>query len=296
MVANQCRAFIVKGGDILLGTDPSPLPQDDNRIKTEQNYYLFVQFLNGESYVLKLSCPTLSSTHDAIYSSIRLYLVDLVEPCLLLAGRSAGWPDFLLSRSPHLHLPSPVFPGSRKKRIVLSCTTPSCVLASPGGALCAAASISLLGSGPWHADSLFHWILSASTLSFLAAMEPNLAIDPSGNCEDIQRSSQSWRDSARQACLGVSRRSVILGSSNRKVLKDLTRRFTKLPLPQASRCHFNRGIIRYGGYSVGWQRTRTSSVRSIPTGHQVMQRPHPTHPDMPNWSIQEASLCVSHMR
>src|SRR5260370_28723607 len=27
---------------------------------------------------------------------------------------------------------------------------------------------------------------------------------------------------------------------------------------------------------------RTSSVRSMPTGHQVMQRPQPTHPDVPN--------------
>src|SRR5208282_3064755 len=26
----------------------------------------------------------------------------------------------------------------------------------------------------------------------------------------------------------------------------------------------------------------TSSVRSMPTGHQVMHRPHPTHPDIPN--------------
>ena len=40
----------------------------------------------------------------------------------------------------------------------------------------------------------------------------------------------------------------------------------------------------------------TSSVRSIPTGHQVIQRPHPTQPDAPNWSIQLAILCVSHMR
>jgi len=31
---------------------------------------------------------------------------------------------------------------------------------------------------------------------------------------------------------------------------------------------------------------------SIPTGHQVMHRPHPTQPDEPNWSIQDASLCV----
>ena len=39
-----------------------------------------------------------------------------------------------------------------------------------------------------------------------------------------------------------------------------------------------------------------SSVTSIPTGHQVMQRPHPTHPLVPNWSIHDANLWVSHCR
>ena len=34
----------------------------------------------------------------------------------------------------------------------------------------------------------------------------------------------------------------------------------------------------------------TSSVMSIPTGHQVMHRPQPTHPDVPNWSCQVDSL------
>ncbi len=38
----------------------------------------------------------------------------------------------------------------------------------------------------------------------------------------------------------------------------------------------------------------TSSVRSMATGHQVMQRPQPTQPETSNWSIHEASLCVSH--
>ena len=41
---------------------------------------------------------------------------------------------------------------------------------------------------------------------------------------------------------------------------------------------------------------RTSSVISMPTGHQVMQRPQPTQPELPNWSIQEASLWVIHCR
>ena len=39
-----------------------------------------------------------------------------------------------------------------------------------------------------------------------------------------------------------------------------------------------------------------SSVRSMPTGHQAMHRPHPTQPDVPNWSHQVESLWVSHWR
>src|SRR6056297_1402008 len=42
--------------------------------------------------------------------------------------------------------------------------------------------------------------------------------------------------------------------------------------------------------------TSTSSVRSMPTGHQVRHRPQPTHPEVSNWSIQVASLWVSHWR
>ena len=41
---------------------------------------------------------------------------------------------------------------------------------------------------------------------------------------------------------------------------------------------------------------RTSSRMSMPTGHQAMQRPHPTQPSVPNWSCHVASLCVSHWR
>ena len=41
---------------------------------------------------------------------------------------------------------------------------------------------------------------------------------------------------------------------------------------------------------------RASSVMSMPTGHQVMQRPQPTQPELPNWSIQVASLWVIHWR
>jgi hypothetical protein len=28
----------------------------------------------------------------------------------------------------------------------------------------------------------------------------------------------------------------------------------------------------------------------------VRHRPQPTHPDVPNWSVQAASLCVIHCR
>ena len=34
----------------------------------------------------------------------------------------------------------------------------------------------------------------------------------------------------------------------------------------------------------------------MPTGHQAMHRPQPTHPDSPNWSCQVPSLWVSHCR
>ena len=40
----------------------------------------------------------------------------------------------------------------------------------------------------------------------------------------------------------------------------------------------------------------SSSRTSMPTGHQAMQRPQPTHPVEPNWSHQVENLCVSHWR
>jgi hypothetical protein len=39
-----------------------------------------------------------------------------------------------------------------------------------------------------------------------------------------------------------------------------------------------------------------SSVMSMPTGHQAMQRPQPTQPERPYWSCQPPSLWVSHWR
>ena len=60
------------------------------------------------------------------------------------------------------------------------------------------------------------------------------------------------------------------------------------------------GICRHVGrtmrHSALPRITATSSVRSIPTGHQVMHRPQPTQPETANWSCQVASLCVSHCR
>src|SRR3712207_6048003 len=44
----------------------------------------------------------------------------------------------------------------------------------------------------------------------------------------------------------------------------------------------------------GTRSAAASSVMSMPTGHQAMQRPHPTQPEVPNWSYQEASLWVAH--
>ncbi|MCU0477990.1 MAG: hypothetical protein MUE92_04495 [Chloroflexi bacterium] len=40
----------------------------------------------------------------------------------------------------------------------------------------------------------------------------------------------------------------------------------------------------------------SSSRTSIPTGHQVMQRPQPTQPELPNWSHHVPNLWVSHCR
>ena len=40
----------------------------------------------------------------------------------------------------------------------------------------------------------------------------------------------------------------------------------------------------------------TSSVMSMPAGHQTMHRPQPTQPEEPNWSCQVPSLWVSHCR
>jgi hypothetical protein len=40
----------------------------------------------------------------------------------------------------------------------------------------------------------------------------------------------------------------------------------------------------------------SSSVTSMPTGHQVMHLPHPTQPDVPNWSNHVPNLWVSHWR
>ena len=43
-------------------------------------------------------------------------------------------------------------------------------------------------------------------------------------------------------------------------------------------------------------RAAASSVMSMATGHQVMQRPQPTQPELPNWSTNWTSLWVIHWR
>src|SRR5947209_387689 len=45
-----------------------------------------------------------------------------------------------------------------------------------------------------------------------------------------------------------------------------------------------------------WRIACASSVISMPTGHQVMQRPQPTQPVEPNCSYHVDSLCVIHCR
>ena len=76
-----------------------------------------------------------------------------------------------------------------------------------------------------------------------------------------------------------------------KTIDDLLRAaplFGDLPPERVERLHASSfGVARIAA---------TSSVMSMPTGHQVMQRPQPTQPELPNWSCQVPSLCVSHWR
>ena len=53
------------------------------------------------------------------------------------------------------------------------------------------------------------------------------------------------------------------------------------------------GLLGFAGVA---RIAAASAVMSMPTGHQVMQRPQPTQPEVPNWSIQLASLWVIHCR
>src|SRR5512132_1051013 len=55
---------------------------------------------------------------------------------------------------------------------------------------------------------------------------------------------------------------------------------------------FDRSHSHFGSSLIA----AASSVMSIPTGHQAMQRPQPTQPELPNWSCQVPSLCVSQCR
>ena len=51
-----------------------------------------------------------------------------------------------------------------------------------------------------------------------------------------------------------------------------------------------------GRAASGGATASSSSRMSMPTGHQVMHRPQPTQPNVPNWSTQVANLWVSHWR
>ena len=68
----------------------------------------------------------------------------------------------------------------------------------------------------------------------------------------------------------------------------------------ASVCDLNKRRHRLDGSSsceaVGGAMAISSSRTSMPTGHQVMQRPQPTQPLLPNWSHHVANLWVSHWR
>src|SRR6266566_5257245 len=68
-------------------------------------------------------------------------------------------------------------------------------------------------------------------------------------------------------------------------------------LAQFRRCHAAHGAPSSAAASGASARSAaTSSVMSMPTGHHTMHRPHPTQPELPNWSCQVPSLWVSHCR
>lgn len=56
----------------------------------------------------------------------------------------------------------------------------------------------------------------------------------------------------------------------------------------------NAVVERGGGHRVPPVRAIASSTMSMPAGHQVVHRPQPTQPSVPNCSGHVCSLCVSH--
>ena len=62
-------------------------------------------------------------------------------------------------------------------------------------------------------------------------------------------------------------------------------------------CAGRAGASGSGRFDPGRPRSAAASaVMSMAAGHHVTHRPHPTQPEDPNWSCQDASLCVIHCR
>ena len=74
-------------------------------------------------------------------------------------------------------------------------------------------------------------------------------------------------------------------------------------IPARRATEYVPGLAATGSTATGWTTggiggaiAASSSRTSIRTGHQVMQRPQPTQPELPNWSHQLENLWVSHWR
>ena len=111
-----------------------------------------------------------------------------------------------------------------------------------------------------------------------------------GGSGRIRRQARLRETSIRPAC-----EAMVAGAAGdeRTVLRRKRRRRTGAPAEFASRPSMRVSSVCGCGFA---RMAAASSVMSMPTGHQVMQRPQPTQPEVPNWSIQVASLCVIHCR
>ena len=142
-------------------------------------------------------------------------------------------------------------------------------------------------------------ILTLSALGFLG-----FGIEPSAAAEwgyDLNRSVSDvstgiwWTSLFPGAAIVLMVLGVTLVGESLQDLADprlRTRRRTDSEAPQATAS----APVSGGGGPGSARIAATSSVMSMPTGHQVRHRPQPTQPDVPNWSIQEESLWVIHCR